>query len=253
MRVLITNDDGIEAMWLRDLADAFRAEAHHVAVIAPATDCSGMSGSLAPLLLGGDTDVRLRRWGDLPADEAWGAEDCSPSMCVILGLNGFLDHEVDLVVSGANYGWNIGRDIWRSGTVWAAITAWGMDVPSMAVSVAPAEYEDADRREVAERTVGLAKQLVDAPAPELWNVNYPEPPASSWPEPAWVPLAHNERLSSTSLRIIERPAAGDASVRLRQEPGLQVRGEPGSDADVVQRGGVTLSRLRPVDAVVDPS
>lgn len=253
MRVLITNDDGIDAPWLRDLAEAFEADGHHVSVVAPLANCSGMSGSLAPLLLGGDTDVHLRRWAALPVEEAWGAEDCSPSMCVILALNGFLDHEVDLVVSGVNYGWNIGRDIWRSGTVFAAITAWGMDVPSLAVSVAPTEYGAADRREVAERTVGLAKQLADAPEPELWNVNYPEPPSSQWPEAVWTPLAHNERLSATSLRVIERPAEGDAVVRLRQEPGLQVRGEPGSDADVVQRGGVTLSRLRPIDSVVDPS
>lgn len=253
MRVLITNDDGIESPWLHDLAGAFHAEDHHVSVIAPAANCSGMSGALAPLVMGNATDVELLRRAGVPADSAWGAVDCSPSMCTLIGLGGFLHHDIDLVVSGVNFGWNIGRDIWRSGTVWACITAWGMGVPSLAVSAAPVEYAAEHRREAVERALGVAKTLVDAPGPELWNLNFPEPPSSEWAEPVWAPLAMSERLTATSLEIIERPAEGDAIVRLGQEVGLQVAGAAGTDADLVQRGGVTLSRLRPIDAVVEPT
>jgi 5'-nucleotidase len=251
MRVLITNDDGIESPWLSDLAGAFEGDGHHVTVIAPADNCSGMSGALAPLMLGGETEIGLRRRRDLPGDSAWGAEGCSPSVCVMVGLGGFVEGPVDLVVSGINYGWNVGRDIWRSGTVWAAMTAWGVGVPALAVSAAPTSYSHGERREVGNRTARVAKELVEAPVPEIWNLNFPDPPSSGWGEPLWVPTAAHERLTDAAVSVVRRPEDGDAVVRLNQEHGSQVQGTEGTDAEVVLRGGVTLSRLRAVEAVAE--
>lgn len=251
MRVLVTNDDGIDSPWLHALAEAFTTDGHLVTVLAPASNCSGMSGALAPMPVAGEIDIELHQAPEVAAEEAWAARDCSPSVCVLLGLGGFVDHDFDLVVSGINHGWNIGRDIWRSGTAWAAITAWGMGLPALAVSAAITPYPQHDRQDAVIRTVRVAKRLADAPEPELWNLNFPTPPSRQWAEETFVPLARNERLSASDLVIVRRPDEGEALVRMRQEPGLQVVGTPGTDADVVQRGGVTLSRLRPIDAVVD--
>lgn len=253
MRVLITNDDGISSPWLADLAVAFESSGHDVTVVAPAADCSGMSGALAPLPLGGESHVDLRRRHDLPVEAAWGADGCSPSLCVVIGLSGLCDGGADLVVSGVNHGWNVGRDIWRSGTVWAAVTAWGMDVPALAVSAAPTRYPEQDRRDIAERTVNVGKRLVEADEPQVWNLNFPAPPAAAWRDPVWVSTATHERLVEAQVSVVSRDANGDAVVRLSQQHGLEVRGVDGTDAAVVLAGGITLSRLRSVEAIAhDP-
>ncbi|QBI20679.1 hypothetical protein ER308_14670 [Egibacter rhizosphaerae] len=251
MRVLLTNDDGADAPWLSEFSRGLTEAGHRVTVVVPDGNRSGVSGSLAPLPLGRPIDIPLEPLPGIVADEAWAAAECSPSVCAAVALTGLVEERPDIVVSGPNYGWNIGRDIWRSGTAWAAITAWGMGLPAVAVSCAPERHRGDDLARVAQHTAWVIEQLVATPLPELWNLNFPAPPAHAWSGPDWVAMAANERLSASRSEVVDRTPGGGAVVRISQDPGLQVHGDPGTDAHTVQRGRIALSRLRPVDSIAE--
>ena len=249
MRVLLTNDDGVAAPWLSALAGAFGRAGHATTVLAPATDQSGTSGALQPIPIGGEVDIALRPAPAVAADRAWGAERATPSVCVLVGLGGALDEPVDLVVSGPNFGWNIGRDVWRSGTVWAAITAWGMGCPALAVSGAPVTYADVDLRALVDRVVAFGEELAAAPTPEVWNLNFPASPAAEWNPPEWTGIAPAERMTDSVISVVGDDGDGGRTVRVRQRRDVEVPATPGSDAERVRSGGIALSRLRPLDAL----
>lgn len=241
MRVLLTNDDGAGAPGLAELAAALTDAGHDVAVVVPDGNRSGTSGALEPMPLGGTVEVRVEPIDGLDADEAWAAVGCTPSICTTLGLRGLLDLSPEAVVSGPNHGWNIGRDTWRSGTVWAAITAWSMGVPALAVSGAPpSRYDAADVATLAVRTADVLTDLVAQPAPQVWNLNFPEPPSASWGSPRWVEVAAHERLADCEVTRADRGRA-----HVRQERTAGVQGAPGTDAAELQAGEVTLSLIQP--------
>lgn len=244
MRVLLTNDDGAGAPGLADLAAALVDAGHHVGLVVPDDNRSGTSGALEPMPLGHAVEVRVDPIEASPAHEAWAAVGCTPSLCATLGLRGLLTPTPEIVVSGPNHGWNIGRDTWRSGTVWAALTAWGMGVPALAVSGAPLRrYAPADVDALARRSVEVLDDLAAQPEPQVWNLNFPETPAQRWGPPQWVTVAPHERLADCEVR----PVAGGGVVQVRQDPARGVHGPPGSDAAELHAGAVTLSRLRPLD------
>jgi 5'-nucleotidase len=193
MKVLLTNDDGIDAPGLRALADALDALGE-VTVVAPASNQSAVGRGLSYGRMGPDEGAND---GDLglgadPEDpftvtipheehELGYAVHGTPCDCVILGVGAF---EPDIVVAGCNAGANLGVHVLpRSGTASAAVEAASLGVPGVAVSMdvigmdrdglAPAEFERAARvgRAVVERAVeGDAFADMD-----YLNVNVPRP------------------------------------------------------------------------------
>jgi 5'-nucleotidase len=130
MRILITNDDGIDSPGLRALADAL-APLHEVAVIAPDRNWS-ISGHNRTM----DRPLRVseRQIGHgYPAYQT----DGSPADCVALAVLGFLPEVPELVISGINHGYNLGDDITYSGTVAAAMEGVISGLPSIAMSTDP--------------------------------------------------------------------------------------------------------------------
>jgi len=112
MRVLITNDDGIEAPGLDVLEHIAGAVSKDVWVVAPETDQSGASHSL--------TLAEPLRMRDLGKQHY--AVKGTPTDCVIMGAYHLMkDHRPDLVLSGVNQGRNAGEDVTYSGTVAGAI------------------------------------------------------------------------------------------------------------------------------------
>ncbi|GGN91522.1 MULTISPECIES: 5'/3'-nucleotidase SurE [Haloarcula] len=138
-RVLLTNDDGIDAPGLASLYEELTAVAD-VTVVAPAENQSGVG--------------RTRSHRTARESHPWGyALDGTPADCVAYGLRG-LDASFDLVVSGCNHGPNAGNYVvGRSGTVGACVEAGFLGVPGVAVSayhckdffVSPPEAYDFDR------------------------------------------------------------------------------------------------------------
>lgn len=167
-RVLLTNDDGIDAAGLASCYEALRAVAD-VTVVAPIEDQSGVG--------------RTRSHRTARESHPWGyAIDGTPADCVAYGLRG-LDADFDLVVSGCNHGPNAGNYVvGRSGTVGACVEAGFLGTPGIALSayhcedffVHPADEYDFDRpaRVLSEVVVrALSGGLFDAA--DFLNLNVP--------------------------------------------------------------------------------
>lgn len=134
LRILLTNDDGYDSPGITALHRALKNAGHTVYLIAPATQQSGASASITA------RGVKVTTH----PDQVWAVHG-RPSDAVRVGLGYILyNNPPDLVVSGANFGQNTGQDVNISGTVGAAITAFRLGFPAMAVSVG-INFEERDR------------------------------------------------------------------------------------------------------------
>lgn len=126
MRLLLTNDDGINAPGLRVLETIARSLSDDVWIVAPEVEQSGKSRAMTL------TDpVRVRS-----LDERAYAVSGTPSDCVLLALRELLPAAPDLILSGVNRGQNLAEDTSYSGTVAAAMFGMQHGVPSVALSQA---------------------------------------------------------------------------------------------------------------------
>ena len=129
MRILLTNDDGINSpglVALRQVLEEFAT----VYMVAPDGERSGTGHSITVF-----DPIRVREV-DLPDSSslAW-VIDGTPVDCVKLGISALVPERPDFVVSGINCGANLGTDVLYSGTVSAAVEGVVMGVPSVAVSL----------------------------------------------------------------------------------------------------------------------
>ncbi|MGH4118489.1 5'/3'-nucleotidase SurE [Clostridium sp.] len=133
MRLLLTNDDGINAKGIYALAKELQKN-HEVIIVAPDNERSACGHSITlsrPLIV---REVLLEGL-KLKAFSV----DGTPADCVKIAINELIDGKIDMVVSGINKGLNLGTDVLYSGTVSAAIEAAIYKIPSMAVSMAVKE------------------------------------------------------------------------------------------------------------------
>ena len=172
-RILIVNDDGIDAEGIAVMAHALRALGD-VTMVAPDGDRSGMSHSISA-----HRHVRavarhiagLRRF----------ACSGSPADCVLLGVNELSGGRPDLVVSGINRGANLADDVNYSGTVAAAVEATIVGIPAIAISLTSSWPQlDAHHHWDTAAEIGctLAADVMREPLPAgtYWNVNVPNLP-----------------------------------------------------------------------------
>ena len=129
MRILVTNDDGIDSVGLHVLARAMRPHGD-VVVIAPDAEYSGASAAFGALHKIQPEVHRSRLDG---IDEAW-AVTGPPALCVMFARLGAFGPPFDLIVSGINPGANVGRSVYHSGTVGATLTGRNGGVSGVAVS-----------------------------------------------------------------------------------------------------------------------
>ncbi|MEM7208798.1 MAG: 5'/3'-nucleotidase SurE [Pseudomonadota bacterium] len=130
MRVLLTNDDGIDAPGIALLERAARAISDDVWIVAPAGNQSSCSRAI--------TQTRKVRC-ETRAEKKHAIEG-TPGDCVIIALNGLLDPIPDVILSGVNRGSNLGEDIGLSGTVGACLQAAEQNVPAIAFSQVLANF-----------------------------------------------------------------------------------------------------------------
>ncbi|MGV8940830.1 MAG: 5'/3'-nucleotidase SurE [Lysobacter sp.] len=168
MRVLVSNDDGVDAPGIRILAEGLRAAGHEVLVIAPDRDRSGASNSLTL-----DMPVRV-----IQQDEATWRVFGTPTDCVHVAITGMLDKEPDMVVSGINNAANLGDDVIYSGTVAAAMEGRFLGLPAVAVSLVTADHVARHYETAARAAVEIIARLVTDPLPAdtILNVNVPDLP-----------------------------------------------------------------------------
>jgi 5'-nucleotidase len=184
VRVLVTNDDGVDAPglaaltralvgWVDDAA-AKGGPRHEIVVVAPSSNYSGAGAAVGSVT--DRTTIPYRRASVEGAEgvEAYGL-DASPALSVIAGALGAVGPRPDLVLSGINHGVNVGRSVLHSGTVGAALTASQLGISALAVSlragVTPDPWESA-----ADLAVSLIPVLAGAPARTVLNLNVPALP-----------------------------------------------------------------------------
>ena len=139
MRVLVTNDDGVEAPGLLALTEAIAAAGHDVLVVAPSGERSGSGAAIGRLHRGGPIACTEVHWPSLPGVPVY-ALDAPPAATVYAGFLGTFGPPPDAVASGVNPGLNYGHLVLHSGTVGAALTAATVGIPAVAVSIAWHEH-----------------------------------------------------------------------------------------------------------------
>lgn len=135
LTLLLSNDDGYDAVGLRTLAAALRPLGQ-ITVAAPAQEQSGKGHSITinePVFVTGHTQ---------PSGPEWYAIAAPPATCVRLALESLVAARPDVVVSGINRGANLGSSVYLSGTVGAAREAVIAGVPAIAVSIQGNERQD---------------------------------------------------------------------------------------------------------------
>ncbi len=168
MRILITNDDGVNAEGLDICVEIARALSDDVWIVAPETDQSGVAHALSL-----SDPLRLRQ-----IDERRFAVKGTPTDCVILAMRHvFKGERPGLVLSGVNRGQNVAEDVLYSGTVAGAMEGAMLGVPAIALSQA---YGPEGRSHIhwdcaRNHAVPVLRKLLDAGVPRgtLFNINFP--------------------------------------------------------------------------------
>jgi len=226
--ILLSNDDGVRALGIQALAGAL-ADVGEVILAAPDRERSAASHSISL-----DHPLRVER----VAPNAY-AIDGTPVDCVYLALHHLVPRTPDLCLSGINNGFNLGSDVFYSGTVGAALEASLRGVPAMAISLERQNPQDFSH------AAGFARELVrdilargkDAIEPgTLLNVNLPSGPVRGL------------RPTSLGRRIYRDQVDVRQDLRGRnyywiggpEEKGADV---PGSDCTAVQEGLVSVTAI----------
>jgi 5'-nucleotidase len=240
MRILLTNDDGIDAGGLHALAAAMRTVGN-VTVAAPATNQTGVSRAitLQPTIAVDEVD--------LPDGSRGFAVLGTPSDCVRFAVLG-LPERPDLVVSGSNRGVNLGDDVSYSGTVAAALEGVFLGLPAIAVSQQARGggedwYDDArfDYGPTCEIVARLAQRVLQDGLPDgtMLNVNGPGRDDG----PLGVRLTRlGRRIYGSSIDFHTDPA-GRHHYRLYDQVPSHHQ-EDGTDLAAIDAGFVSVSPLR---------
>ena len=177
MNILITNDDGINAPGIIELAKAMSKIAN-VYVVAPESQRSATGHSItihSPIMV---HESKIE--GSKKAYSISG----TPADCVKLGIEGlFKDIEIDLVLSGINNGANLGTDVIYSGTVSAAIEGLVLNKPSIAISYNEMNVAEKVYRKSSEYIVELVRNMKDKLSlldDCILNVNIPNKEVKGW-------------------------------------------------------------------------
>ena len=227
MRILISNDDGYKADGIIQLAKSL-SEIAEVIVVAPSENKSAASSSLTigkPLK-------------PIQIEQNIYAIDATPSDCVHLALCGFLKDDFDLVVTGINFGPNLGDDVIYSGTVAGAIEGRFLGLPSVAISLASWQGENFE-------TAGIiAKQLIghishaQLSHDTVLNVNIPDVTIES------IKGFQTTRLGKRHMSEPSIQDKDDASLYWIGENGKEADNGVGTDFHAIDNNYVSVTPLQ---------
>jgi 5'-nucleotidase len=238
MRILVTNDDGIDSPGFAPLVAAVASAGHDVVAAPPQVDMSGQGAAIGKLHVDRSIGVEERVLPGLP-NVPCHAVDGPPALCVIAANLGAFGPPPDLVVSGINPGPNTGGAVLHSGTVGAALTAANFGFSGLAVSMGtgdPLHWETA-----AELSIPCLEWLLDQPARTVLNLNAPNLPIDQVLGVRWGELA---TFGSVRTALIESQGG-----RLQMElVGRRDEHPEHTDAGLVDRGYASLTLLTGITA-----
>lgn len=250
-RILVTNDDGIDSIGLHLLARAM-TDLGDVTIVAPDEEFSGAGASIGALWL---MQPEVHETSVPGISTAW-AVSGPPGLCVMFARLGAFGPPPDLIVSGINPGANVGRSVYHSGTIGAALTGRNGHIPGVAISQSVAEFgvegqgweetlEDQKwdvAAEVAREVVAaVIKGSLDGPAGVL-NVNVPNVDLADIAGYTWAHVADGPPRSMSTATL--EPKLGHAgSYRVKMSWGEPVDQPVGSDTHAVLADHISLTWL----------
>jgi 5'-nucleotidase len=263
VRILVSNDDGIDSEGLHFLARAM-VEHGEVTVVAPDQEYSGAGASLGVLNRMQTEAQKVKIDG---VSDSWSVTG-PPALCVLFASLGMFGPPFDLVVMGINPGNNVGRAVYHSGTVGGAMTARARGVTGIAVSQAVegfgVEGQGWDEMLKGQRWEGaadVASAIVAAlvaartRAAAVVNVNVPNldvKDMAGWQRTS-IGRIPPRVISEASL---EPKVGHQGSYRVSMKWGDAVRLPEGTDGGAVERDLVSITMLAPmtdIDAATDVS
>lgn len=232
MKILLTNDDGITSAGLQTLAQMLRSE-HDVWIVAPDQNRSAVSHSI----------IMNKPLKIVKQDEF--SYTCSgvPVDCVVHGINAVLKSKPDVILSGINFGANLGTDILFSGTAAAARQASLYGIPGIAVSL---ESKDGsyDFNELASFTLNNLKHLISLCEKDVFiNINALSP----GPYSACRLTKPSHRYYNDSVRPFIAPDGQHYSFFVGGT--VETVGDESCDYCVINKGIVSVSRILAQPAV----
>ena len=263
MRILVTNDDGIDSLGLHELAQAMTELAgdHEIVVAAPDREYSGAAASVGALHLI-QPEVHVSAIDGLDVDAVWSVTG-PPALCVFFARLGAFGDPFDLVVSGINPGANVGRAVYHSGTVGAALTARNGAVTGIAVSQAVTGFgvegqgwDDtiAQQRWRSAAVIGreVVQSVLDQPPPEPLVINVNVPNLDLAEIKGWRHATVGMQPPRSMAKATMRPVAGKQGA-FTGDMGWGDERElaPDTDGGTVERDHVAVTYLSRFDHVPD--
>ncbi|MEP1126014.1 MAG: 5'/3'-nucleotidase SurE [Ilumatobacter sp.] len=254
MRILVTNDDGIDSIGLHVLVRAMcdLDGDHEVVVAAPDREFSGAGAALGALHLI-QPEVHRSRIPDCEA-ETWTVNG-PPGLCVMFARLGAFGEPFDLIVSGINPGANVGRAVYHSGTIGACLTGRNGNVSGVAVSQAVKGFsvegqawdemiKDLHWEAAATVAQAVVQSMVDEMPSEtvVVNVNVPDLPVDEFQ--GWRHAEVGMRPPRTVATAELSPIPGKTEAyKVTMQWGEKLDLEDGTDAQLVEDGYVAITYL----------
>jgi 5'-nucleotidase len=230
MRVLVSNDDGVDAPGILILAQRLSIVGE-VTVVAPDRDRSGASNSLTL-----DQPIRVKKLEDRRYRVSG-----TPTDCVHLALSGLLPHEPDIVVSGINNSANLGDDVIYSGTVSAAMEGRFLGLPAIAVSLVSSDHQGEHYHSAAQAALVIMQRLLVDPLPAdtILNVNVPDRP---WAELRGFAVTRLGRRHRAAPCVPQRDPRGQPLYWIGPAGEAEDDG-PGTDFQAVRDGFISITPI----------
>ena len=244
MRILLTNDDGVDAEGLHCLERIARTLSDDVWIVAPQEEQSGKGRGITLT-----EPLRVNRLG-----ERRFAVTGTPTDCVVLAVNDILDGRPDLVLSGVNRGHNVGEDCSYSGTVAGALQGMAFGIRSIALSQSLERFHDevVAHFETAEASApAIIRRLLDQKWGDgvVMNLNFPARPPEAVTE---VEVTRQGFRGEGEMHAVRRTDLRGRDYFWMSFRGTKQDHAPGTDLRAMDDGKISVTPLH-IDLTHMPS
>ena len=224
MKVLITNDDGILAPALPALISFVQSFASEVVAVAPKVEQSGMSHAIDFT-----RPIEIKRVDVAPGARCY-SMDSTPADCVRFAVLGLKEH-FDLVISGINRGYNLGKDLVYSGTAGAVFEAARLGIPGIAISTG--FHDSAFALASLPSLLAYFKENGLLEKHPLYNINMPEAAPKGVRITRQGGIYYTDEFKQTAPEIYEQVG----------EPAKQTDLDPEADIIALSEGYISITPL----------
>jgi 5'-nucleotidase len=244
--ILVTNDDGINSPGLA-AAVAALDPLGEVLIIAPLVQQTSR-GRSRPIK--GGSHGKIVRAQVTYGEQQWDAAavDATPALTVQHGLHELASRDVDLVVSGINYGENVGSCVTVSGTIGAALEAADAGVPAIAISLELADSDYFSLKDIVDFAASIhflrqvsARMLANQMPADVDVIKIEIPVDATPGSPCAV--TRQDPITYYSTEFETRPDPFEGTTQIRSYPAKGKYSQPGTDAHALAQGWVSITPL----------